>query len=490
MQGNVGEERVRQGQHHPFTLFQGLTKLQGCGGGEVVLVGEEGEQVGCHALLLAAASPLLRNILPQTSDQDKVLVILPAKHRVITNLVNHLYGSREVEEKHELVEAGELAALLGINQELSKVQFFVEAQLPEAEAEVDAEAEEAEQEVNEKSNPNAKEGEAQEWINSECEHCGKSFPNGKKLKQHETRCGAEHKCHLCGDQLASAGNLAVHMRNHIGEKPFACDQCDKTFASLPHMQQHKEFHRPTKDFECDICAKKYQTMNALSQHKADFHSEIKYQCEVCFKLFSAKRYLKEHEKKKHVNSVTIDCDICGKSLAGKHELKIHSRIHTGEKPFHCEECNKDFRARSTFTIHMKSHLGTKNAVCEMCGKRFIQWSDLRKHKRTHTGERPFKCSACGRSFARKDYLTKHERTHKEGGKSLKIVEKVGMTSMAQPGSEVEEEGGLVLEMDMEDMEGIEGMEEMGGEGLQVVELLEGEEGLSVNPESVYYVISG
>ena len=81
---------------------------------------------------------------------------------------------------------------------------------------------------------------------------------------------------MCGDKLASASNLAVHMRNHIGDKPFACDLCDKSFASLAHMQQHKEFHRPTKDFECDICGKKYQTMNALSQHKADFHSEIKY----------------------------------------------------------------------------------------------------------------------------------------------------------------------------------------------------------------------
>ena len=42
-------------------------------------------------------------------------------------------------------------------------------------------------------------------------------------------------------------------------------------------------------------------------------------------------------------------------------------------------------------------------------------------------------------------------------------------------------------MDMEDMEGIEGMT---GEGLQVVELLEADDHLSVNPESVYYVISG
>ena len=36
-----------------------------------LLVGEEGEQVGCHALLLAAVSHLLRSILPQTPDQDE-----------------------------------------------------------------------------------------------------------------------------------------------------------------------------------------------------------------------------------------------------------------------------------------------------------------------------------------------------------------------------------------------------------------------------------
>ena len=116
-------------------------------------MGEEGEQVACYALLLAAASHLLRSILPQTPDQDEVLVILPAKHRVITTLVNNLYGSRDRAEKDEILETEELATLLGINQE-----FFGDAHLAEPEPGRDK---------NEKSNLNAKEGEAREWISSE-----------------------------------------------------------------------------------------------------------------------------------------------------------------------------------------------------------------------------------------------------------------------------------------------------------------------------------
>ena len=178
-QGDVGEERVKREQHHPFTLFQGLTKLQGCGGGEVVLVGEEGEQVGCHALLLAAASPLLCNLLPQTPDQDEVLILVPAKHQAIRNLVNHLYGHRDVGPKDETVDTDELVALLGINQELSKAQSFDGAAIGKNKTE---------QEMNDRSNQNAPEEE-------ECVSSGSgSSPNGKKPKQHETKCGTEHRC--------------------------------------------------------------------------------------------------------------------------------------------------------------------------------------------------------------------------------------------------------------------------------------------------------
>ena len=70
-----------------------------------------------------------------------------------------------------------------------------------------------------------------------------------------------------------------------------------------------------------------------------------------------------------------------------------------------------------------------------------------------------------------------------------MVERVEVTSVTRPASELGEEGGLVLEMDMEEMEE---MGSMGGEQLEVVTLLEGEEGLLQDghaPDSVYYVIS-
>ena len=40
-----------------------------------------------------------------------------------------------------------------------------------------------------------------------------------------------------------------------------------------------------------------------------------------------------HKSKKRRDKIPMDCEICGKTLAGKTSYLSHVRQHTGEKPF-------------------------------------------------------------------------------------------------------------------------------------------------------------
>ncbi|GLV43952.1 regular [Carabus blaptoides fortunei] len=166
----------------------------------------------------------------------------------------------------------------------------------------------------------------------------------------------QYQCFICEKTFRYPFKAELHVRRHIGEKPFACTQCNKRFITGFYLMKHERTH-------------------AISQ---------------------------------------FICEICGKNFREIYTLRDHQRIHLDAQPqFHCTTCDKTFFTKSTFDGHRLTHAEKKH-ICEKCGKRFSLYAMMSRHRNRH-GTARYQCQKCPKVLKTREDSIQHRKRHERNG---------------------------------------------------------------------------
>ncbi|XP_024250967.1 oocyte zinc finger protein XlCOF6 [Oncorhynchus tshawytscha] len=180
----------------------------------------------------------------------------------------------------------------------------------------------------------------------------------------------------------------------------------QTFTKGMPTPQLQPAAKPT----CHVCGKCFPYNHNLKLHMRTHTGERPFKCRECGKCFRSKGYMKVHLRI-HTGEKLFQCKECDKGFPTKQYLTKHTLFHTGEKSYQCKDCGKGFDQREHLEQHQSTHTEEKPYGCIECGKCFKDTYHLARHKLVHTGERPFTCTVCGRGFSTQGNLKVHQRIH-------------------------------------------------------------------------------
>lgn len=266
----------------------------------------------------------------------------------------------------------------------------------------------------------------------ECSACNKKFFNKAKLNTHFR---ARHegilnfKCKECGKGFINSFTLQIHSVVHTGERPYTCDQCGKSYTQVPHLKRHiatahegkklppQKPRTADREIICGFCGKVFYSEQNLKIHERIHTGDKPYKCDMCDKSFTQSSSLDTHKKGVHKSESEprLSCHICNRSYKNSNSLKNHIYVEhkmKNELNLECSECSKTFSTKKNLGRHMiEVHEKIKTVSCEICNRGFSNKRVLLQHMPVHTGEKAFKCNVCEKAFTQYSSLFVHKKKY-------------------------------------------------------------------------------